>query len=391
MAWSGRLADKEAVLIDDAVWNRLSALTGGTAALCYQCGTCTAACPWGLVRPGTMPVRTVMREAQLGLLDGSAALWSCTTCGQCEALCPRGVSIVDVFRGLRQAAWEQRRVPEGLPSLLWSVHWNGNPWAQPPSQRMAWARSLNLPAFDPAQHEILLFIGCTASYDRRAQQIARSLVRVLEAAGVRFGVLGEDEPCCGESVLSVGHGAYFAELAGQGAEAFARRGVGRMVILSPHCYDAFRNHYPAGSAGFEPVHYTGFLAELVETGRLAFSPAADLRITFHDPCYLARHNGDVDTPRQVLAAIPGAELVEMENTRTDTLCCGGGGGRMWMETAAGERFSDVRVGQALATGANILATACPFCVTCLEDSLKARKIHGLAVMDIAEIASRVAG
>jgi Fe-S oxidoreductase len=297
------------------------------------------------------------------------------------------VRITDVFRGLRAAAWERRAIPAGLPTLLWSVHWNGNPWSQPPSQRSAWAKGLDVPRFDPAQHEALLYVGCTSSYDRRAQQIARSLIRVLNAAGVRFGTLGDEEPCCGEAALSVGHRPYFEEIAQQTAAVFRVKGVQQVVTISPHCYDVFQNHYPRPDAGFRPLHYTQYLASLIEEGRLAFDRALDARIAFHDPCYLARHNGEVEAPRRVLASIPEIETVEMASTGTDTLCCGGGGGRMWMETPSGERFSDLRVGEAVATGASVLATACPFCVACLEDSVKAQRIPGLVVRDIAEIAA----
>jgi len=377
----------EVILIDDAWWDRLADLTGGTSALCYQCGACTATCPWGLVSPHTLSVRSLVRRAQLGLLVGDGDLWRCSTCARCEESCPRGVHITDVFRGLRAVAWEQRAIPAGLPSLLWSVYWNGNPWSQPPSQRSAWAKGLDVPRFDAAQHEVLLYVGCTASYDRRAQQIARSLIRVLNAAGVRFGTLSDEEPCCGEAVLSLGHRPYFEEIAGQTAAVFQAEGVTQVVTISPHCYDVFRNHYPRSEAGFRPLHYTQYLATLIEQGRLAFDQALEARIAFHDPCYLARHNDEVEAPRLVLASISGVEVVEMASTGAETVCCGGGGGRMWMETPPGERFSDLRVREALATGASILATACPFCVACLEDSVKAQRTPGLIVRDVAEIAA----
>lgn len=380
-------AGEEVVVINDALWEKLVELTHGDVALCYQCGVCTATCPWGLVRDQIVSVRTFMRKAQLGLRDGNEGLWLCTTCAQCEAYCPRGVSITDVFRGLRYLAWEQREAPEGLPSLLWSVYWNNNPWAQPPSQRSRWAANLGIPPYDPDQHEILFYVGCTSSYDRRAQAVARSLVLLLNAAGVQYGFLGDDEPCCGEAVLNVGHKLYFQEVVQQAIGVFRNRGVARIVTISPHCYDVFRNHYPQFCEGFYPLHYTQYLAQLVEEGRIRFERPLECKVTFHDPCYLARHNSEVEAPRRILEAIPGLELAEMENVGLDTLCCGGGGGRMWMETAAGERFSDLRVQEVLATGADILATACPFCIVCLEDSLKAKKIEGVAVMDIAEIAA----
>jgi Fe-S oxidoreductase len=375
------------LVIDDALWERLIELTGGEAASCYQCGTCTATCPWGLVRQEYLSVRTLMRQAQIGLFDGNTDLWLCTTCAQCEAQCPRGVKISEVFRGLRTLAWERRQVEQGLPSLLWSVFWNQNPWSQPPSHRADWSKGIEIPVFDREQHEILLYVGCTSSYDWRAQKITRALVQVLNAAGVGFGYLGSAEPCCGEPVLSLGHKPYFQEIAEDTARLFREKGVSRLVAISPHCYDVFKNHYPLVCKDFHPVHYTQYLAELIEQGRLKFSQALQARITFQDPCYLGRHNGEYEAPRRVLAAIPGVELVEMPKARADGLCCGGGGGRLWLETAPGERFSDLRVQEAARTGAEMLATACPFCIVCLEDSAKVMKLEQLRILDVAEIAA----
>jgi Fe-S oxidoreductase len=374
--------------IDDELWEQLIELTDGAAALCYQCGVCTASCPWGLVRQKPLSVRTLLHQAQLGLQGENGSLWLCTTCAQCEAYCPRGVNIPDVFRSLRTVAWDNRSPEEGLPSLLWSLFWNNNPWSQPPNQRAQWATNLEIPIYNPDEHELLLYIGCTASYDQRAQKIATALVKLLRAGGVEFGYLGEEEPCCGESALSVGHKPYYAEIAAQTAQVFQDRRVAKLVTISPHCYDVFRNHYPTFSSEFQPAHYTQSLASLVAEGRLNFYGSLDVRVTFQDPCYLGRINTEYGAARQILNSIPGVELVEMESVAQDGLCCGGGGGRMWLETPLGERFSDLRVDQALQTGAAVLGTACPFCITCLEDSLKGKNIEQIEVCDIAELAVR---
>lgn len=379
---------EEILRIDDELWEQLIELTDGAAALCYQCGVCTASCPWGLVRQQPLSVRALLHQAQLGLKGNNGSLWLCTTCAQCEAYCPRGVNITDVFRSLRTVAWEHHHPEVGLPSLLWSIFWNNNPWSQPPNQRVQWAGNLNIPIFNPHKHELLLYIGCTSSYDQRSQKIATALVHLLRAAGVEFGYLGEEEPCCGESVLSVGHKPYFTEVAAHTAEVFQERGVTNLVTISPHCYDVFRNHYPSYSPDFRPLHYTQYLAGLITEGRLGFERSQNVRITFQDPCYLGRINTEYAAPRQILNSIPGVELVEMESSAQDGLCCGGGGGRMWLETPLGERFSDLRVEQAFQTGAAVLGTACPFCVTCLEDSLKGSGNKGLEVCDVAEIAAR---
>jgi len=376
------------LVIDDERWDQLVELTHGAASVCFQCGVCTAVCPWGQVKKETVSVRSMIRQAQLGLLHQEEALWLCATCAQCEAYCPRGVDISEVIRGLRYLVWQERHTPEGLPSLLWSIYWNNNPWNQPPSQRSQWAADLAIPIFDPHQHEVLLYVGCTSSYDRRGQKIARSLVELLKTAGVSFGYLADDEPCCGESALNVGHKPYFQELAHKAIWTFTLRGVTRLVTISPHCYDVFKNQYPLLDEEWNvtPVHYTQYLAQLIEEGRLQFQRPFNHRLTFHDPCYLSRHNQETAAPRHVLEAIPGVELIEMAHTGVDALCCGGGGGRMWLETEPGERFADIRVQEACDTGAGYLVTACPFCLTCLEDSLKAGSVPDLRVLDVAEIA-----
>jgi Fe-S oxidoreductase len=387
MAQREQNTTEDVLLIDDDLWEELIKLTKGTASLCYSCGTCTAICPWGLVKDEALSVRRFMRLAQTGIHDQNENLWLCTTCAQCEHYCPRGVNIVEVFRGLRYAAWERRKVAENLPSLLWSEFWNENPWSQPPSQRAHWAKDLDIPHFDAQVHEVLFYVGCTSSYDLRAQAIANSLVWLLRAAGVQLGFLGNDEPCCGEAVLSVGHEPYFTEIAEKTSEVFLERGVTRLVTVSPHCYDVFANHYPQFESKLEPLHYTQYLAQLVKDDRLKFEHPVDARITFQDPCYLGRHNQEYDAPRVVMESIPGVELVEMDDSKENGLCCGGGGGRMWLETVIGERFSDLRVKDAVDVGAEMLATACPFCVVCLEDSVKVMKIDDLKVLDVAEIAA----
>jgi Fe-S oxidoreductase len=376
----------ETLVLDDELWEQLIELTGGAASPCFQCGVCTATCPWGTVREEPISVRKLMRQAQLGLVSENEGLWLCTACAQCEPYCPRGVPIVEVFRGLRFLAWERRQVLEGLPNVLWSVYWNNNPWFQPPSQRMAWVENGQLPDFDPGLHEYLLYVGCTSSYDRRAQNVARSLVELLNAAGVKYGVLGEGEPCCGEAVLSMGHSPYFEEVAAKATAVFQEHGVEKIVTISPHCYDVFRNHYGGLKDTVDVYHYTQLLAELVENGQLEFGSSPGLKVTFHDPCFLGRSNNEYEAPRQVIAAIPSIEVVEMEHTGIDSLCCGGGGGRMWMETAAGERFSDLRVQEAVDVGAEVVVTACPSCIACLEDSVKAGGHKDLLVLDVAELA-----
>jgi Fe-S oxidoreductase len=376
------------ITLDESLCEELLELTHGAASPCFQCGVCTATCPWGDARKKGFSVRGILRAAQLGNLQELEPLWLCSACLQCEASCPRGVEISEVMRSLRYLLWRSRTHLHTLPAVLWSNYWNNNPLGQPPSARMDWAADLTLPEFDPERHEWLLYIGCTASYDRRAQQVSRAAIELLQAANVSFGLLGLEEPCCGESVLRLGHAPFFKELAGQAIATFARRGIQRIVVLSPHCFDVFTNHYPALGASFEIMHITQFLAWLIEQGSLRFASTVSQRVTYHDPCLLGRGNGEYQAPRTILNAIPGIELLPMDPEMEQGLCCGGGGGRMYLETPPGERFGDLRVEQARRSGAEVLATACPLCISCLDDSMKVVKGRRMLVMDVVEIAAQ---
>jgi Fe-S oxidoreductase len=378
----------ESFLLEDEAWERVDKATGGAAAPCFQCGVCTAICPWGLVKGETVSIRKMVRQAQLGLPGWSDDLWLCTTCLECESRCPHEVDITKAILGLRQLAWKERQVPHGLPSLMWDVYRDGNSWARPPSERSAWAKGLDLKEFAPGQ--LLFYMGCTGSYDRRIQKVGKALIGLLRSAGVDFGVLGDREPCCGDPVRESGNWAYAERIIADNVALFREVGVESMVTVSPHCYDMFKKHYTGVGENFRPLHYTQYLAELVADGKLKFEQELPLKVTFHDPCYLARHNDETEAPRQVLNAIPGVESVEMPRSRGDTLCCGGGGGRMWQETPPGERFSDLRVQEAAETGAEVLVTACPHCISCLEDSLATAGAE-MRVMDLAEVAAAALG
>jgi Fe-S oxidoreductase len=375
----------DSILLSDEIWERVDKATGGAAAPCFQCGVCTAICPLGLVKGETISIRKMVRQAQLGLPGWADGLWECTTCLWCESRCPHEVNITKAILGLRQLAWKEREIPEGLPTLLWDIYFDGNAWGRPPSERPLWTKGMAVKEFSP-DDEILLYVGDDAAYDRRIQKVARALVSLLEAAGVTFGTLGEREPSCGDAVRSVGNEEYAAEIIEANARLFQEAGVKTVVTISPHSYDMFANRYPNLSGEFRPLHYSQYLAELIEGERLKFEKELPLKVTYHDPCYLSRRNGICDEPRQVLQSIPGLELVEMERSREDTLCCGGGGGRMWMETAAGERFSDLRIPEAAATGAEVVVTCCPHCLSCLEDSLNVIGKGKLRVMELAEVA-----
>ena len=359
---------------------------GEISKLCYQCGLCTATCPWNTVR--SFLVRKIMHQAQLGLPDfEDEDMWLCVTCKACVDRCPRGVEIIDVWRAFRRAIVELGigGVPDSLRITTKNISVVGNPQGEYREKRSDWARDLNIKTFT-AGTEVLYFPCCYNAYDPLLQRVAKSTVAILKAAAVDFGVLGNEQSCCGESVRKAGNESVFQSLAQSNIGIFSEAGVTKIITASPHCYHTFKNEYPEFGGNFEVIHFSQYLAELIKEGRLKFTKELNKKVTYHDSCYLGRHNNVYDEPREVLESIPGLELVEMTNYRENSLCCGGGGGRIWEETKKGERFSDIRVEQALEAGANILAAACPYCIANFEDSVATLdKSDTIEVKEIAEL------
>jgi len=354
---------------------------------CFQCGLCDAVCPWNRFRAFSM--RRIVREAAFGLTDiESEDLWRCTTCGRCPAQCPRDVRQIDSGTALRRIATEYGVFPptaRPVRGVRGSLMAEGNPLNEPRRKRADWAEGLGVPAFAEGM-EFLYFPGCYLCYDPRLKKVARATAAVLQAAGVAFGILGERESCCGESIRKAGDEEAFKRLARENIKAFIDHGVRKILVSSPHCYHTFKNEYPEFKAAFEVVHIAQLLPGLVAAGRLAFGDGRARTVAFHDPCYLGRHNGIFAEPRAVLSRLPGIRTVEMAETQADSLCCGGGGGRIWMETPRGERFADLRLTQAIEAGAEVLVTACPYCIANFEDS---RLTLGLAekieIRDLTEL------
>ncbi|MGD2162855.1 MAG: (Fe-S)-binding protein [Anaerolineales bacterium] len=374
----------DALIIDESLQEAMQAVFGHSALACFQCGTCTATCPWAVISERPLSIRELMRRAQLGVDISDDSIWLCTDCGECVENCPRDVPIPEIIQAWRGWLWKNQEPEHGLNPILWSIYWNGNPLSQPPSERMNWADGMDVPIFDAEQHEYLLYVGCTASYDPRAQKTARALVRLLNEAGWAFGVLGEMERCCGECVLRLGHKPFFGEIAQANYEQFVSSGVQKIITISPHCYDVFKNHYPdAGS--IEAIHYADFLQQALKAGTLTIDRIPDGKMSFHDPCLLSRINPEFEIPREILAHFDGCVFEELDRSGADSLCCGGGGGRMFLETLPGERFSDLRIQSARERGVQKLVTTCPLCISCLEDSRAAMGEESLEVMDLAEL------
>ncbi len=364
---------------------------GDAVKFCYQCGKCDTVCPWNKVRKFSM--RKLIREATFGLSEiEKEEIWRCTTCGKCPQRCPRDVRQIDDMIALRRMATgynvfpgavkPYRTVSSGLSS-------QGNPFNEDRKTRASWAEGLNVKTFTEGM-DVLYFPCCYCSYDPRLKKVAQATVKILQKAGINFGILGEKENCCGESIRKTGNEELFKKLAKENIKTFVDHGVKKILVSSPHCYHTFKNEYPQFRVNFEIIHTSQFVSELISTGKLTLDGKYEKKITYHDPCYLGRHNGVYDDPRYSLKNVSGLELVELPEAKVDSLCCGMGGGRVWAETEKHERFSNIRIEQAIECGAQELVTACPYCITALEDSRLVMN-HGddIQVKDITEIIQEV--
>ncbi len=357
---------------------------------CMQCGLCTGTCPWRLV-PGEASeqfnVRLVQRMGQLGLegFESENCLFACTTCRACVDRCPRGVDIIGNIRGMRAMLAEVGTIPPSLKPIAGSLHSQGNPWSGPREKRTEWTEGLDVPAFS-ADTEYLLFVCCTSCYDIRSRKIAKAVVTSLRAAGISFGIVGAEESCCGESIRKIGDEALFSKLAESNINLYNGKGVKKIIVTSPHCLYTFNNEYPELGGEYEVYHYTEILAQAAAEGKISLSGKMAGEVVMHDPCYLGRHNDIYDAPRNLITSIPGADIKELARNRKNSVCCGGGGGRVWMETKAGERFAELRITEAIESGAKTLVTSCPYCITMLEDSCNVMgKQSELKVMDLSEL------
>jgi Fe-S oxidoreductase/nitrate reductase gamma subunit len=390
---------------------------------CTECGRCQAACPANFTgkplnpKEFIMGIRHMAIDAEHGLdlipnnpivretyaLGGVApeparmaapivddaipydAVWDCVTCGACVEACPVLIEHVDKIVGLRRnLVLEESRFPAELAGAFRGMEGQGNPWGQPASTRTDWTRGLpfSVPTVaDMAgapggldELEVLYWVGCAAAFDERNKRVARAFATCLNAAGVRFAILGQEESCTGDPARRMGNDYVFQILASGNVETLNRYGMGQRTIVTacPHCFNTISNEYGQLGGSFKVVHHSVYLQGLLSEGRLRVAEdgaAAAGSVTFHDSCYMARYNGVVAAPRDVLGAVPGLELREMEKSGKNTFCCGAGGGRMWMEETRGTRINAERTRQALETGAGTVATSCPFCMVMMKDGL----------------------
>ena len=340
---------------------------------CIQCGRCTGGCPvTGRANlNGRRFVFDAKNEEMLEGLSKLAEIWDCTACHTCAVRCPKGLKPLEVLFGLRTLVVESGKTQPTVRDALESVFREGNPWEKPRATRYDWMEGLEVKIADPEQPvENLFFVCCTIAYDPRVQIVAKNLVKILNQAGVDYGFIGENESCCGSEVFALGEEGLFEMTVEDNTEFLNEFQARQLVTLSPHCFTTFRTRYPDLN---KPVlHYTQLLDQLLQEGKISWNQDLPKKIVFHDPCYLGKQSLVFDEPRRLLKSIQGVELLEFDRSRERSLCCEGGGGKMWVESESkAQRLAETRIKDAKEMGAEIVAVACPFCVLTLEDAMKA--------------------
>lgn len=375
---------------------------------CTECGRCHEHCPTHTTDKPLSPKRMndhlkefvykheqALTGASTGEVPdlfaagavGEDEIWACTTCGFCEDACPLFIEevqwIVD-FR--RYKTLTESHFPEELTKAFRGLETNSNPWGIGAHKRAEWAAGLGIPTVGEAESfEWLFYVGCSGSFDERNRKVAQAFARLLQKAGVSFAILGEAEGCCGDAARRTGNEYLFQTLAQANIEIFKEAGVRKIVTACPHGFNTLKHEYPQFGGEFEVWHHSQLLEKLVLEGKLKPSRKLDLDVAFHDSCYLGRYNGIYDAPRNVMAGIAGVKVSELALHHRQGFCCGGGGGRIFMEESLGSRINHRRIEQVRDSGCSTVALACPFCNTMLSDAVKEKELEGVAVRDIAEI------
>lgn len=351
---------------------------------CMQCGVCSASCPVYFLASNLFNIRKLLMQVQTDAegFERDDILYACTTCNLCGHRCRRQIQTVDFIRGIRQLIAETGFLPSAYRNVLFSIKTFGNPWSEEREKRVLWAKELNIPVYKKGM-DYVLYTCCTNVFDPSRKKTLIALSRVLKKAGVSFGIIGKDENCCGESVRKIGGEKEFQTLAKKNKEILKGMGVKKIITVSPHCHYTFKYEYNGLQDDMEIIHYTELLANLLQEGRLEPKPLSPMRVSYHDPCYLGRNSKIYSPPRNLIQGIAGLELIELSKNRESSLCCGGGGGGIWLG-GNNTRLSNALVEDALEKKADVLTSACPYCLKMLEYS---NQLQGekLKVMDIVEL------
>lgn len=378
---------------------------------CTECGRCQDLCPAHNTGKPLSPKRLIM-DLKENMYRNKAAIlagkyddvshvldenitedviWSCTSCRACEIACPVFIQQVDkIYEIRRNLVLMESKFPAEVQTVFKNMETNATPWAFSSSDRANWAEGLGVKTLadegSAANIDVLLWVGCAGSYDDRNKKVLRSFVNILKKAGVRFAILGKEEQCTGDPARRIGNEYLYQTLAQANIETMNRYAVKRVVTACPHCFNTIKNEYKDFGGQYEVFHHTQFMAQLIQEGRIKPTKSIEESVTFHDSCYLGRWNSIYEQPRAILASIPGVRPVEMKSNHDQSLCCGAGGGRMWMEEKIGKHVNVARTEQAIATQAGVVAAACPFCMTMMTDGVKTKDMQGkMRVMDLAEL------
>jgi Fe-S oxidoreductase len=353
--------------------------------MCMQCGMCAGSCPESGLTP--FNIRTLVRKRQFQREMDESIPWYCTSCGECTLRCPRDVKPSEMIIEVRSSLVEEGKIPVSIQKALENTFVQKNPWGRPRAKRGAWQEEMGVkvPHVKDTDSKRLLFTCCIQAYDPRCMVIPANVAKILTKGGVEFGILGAEESCCGNEMRRMGETGLFEELQQANTAAFQKYGVKEIIALSPHCMNTLKKEY--GDLGIKISHYTELLAAMLEQGSLSFKAPYNKKVIYHDPCFLGKQNKIFEAPRNILRAIEGLKLLEFSGSRENSLCCEGGGGRMFYEAEVSYlRNSEKRVREALEKGAEVLATSCPFCVMTLEDPATEK---GLPVKELSEIVIEV--
>jgi Fe-S oxidoreductase len=315
-------------------------------------------------------------------------VWACNTCRACEEACPVHIEYVDKIVDMRRhLVQEEARFPAELTRTFKGMETQGNPWGIGADKRDEWAEGLNIPTLaEKPDAEYLFFVGCAGSFDDRAKKITKSVAKILDHAGVSYAILAKEEPCNGDTARRLGNEYLYQSMATMAVETFNSYNVKKVITNCPHCFNTIANEFSQFGGNYECVHASQLVAELIRDGKVKVAESVAKTIVYHDSCYLGRYNEIYDAPREILQAIPGAKLVESKRSRNTGMCCGAGGGRMWIEEDPSQRVNTLRVEQLMDTKPDIIASACPYCMTMLTDGIKEKNAEeSIATRDVLEI------